>query len=130
MNNLSSQKQEARNLVVGESQRAIQIVTVPPTQLSDIYIYVWEQREKSLGFYISYQYSSHKIKCSRRPVVLLFTVNQYGAQAAHALDPSSVSVRSCIIALLMEVSRRSCLEHPVCSFVPITNAYLFHLIHY
>lgn len=63
-------------------------------------------------------------------VLLLFTVDQYAAQAAHALDPSSVSVRSCIIALLTEVSRRSRLEHPVCSSVPITNAYLLHLIHY
>lgn len=129
MSSLSSQNNKTRNLVVSESQRANQTVTVPPTQPSDFYIRVGT-KEKALGFYIPYQHSSRKIKCSRRPAPLLFTVNQYAAQAAHALDPSSVSVRSCIIALPMEVSSRSCLEHPVCSLVPITNAYLFHLIHY
>lgn len=49
MSSLSSRNNETRNLVVSESQRANQTVTVPPTQLSDFYIRVGT-KEKALGF--------------------------------------------------------------------------------
>lgn len=40
MNSLSSHNKENRNLVGTESQRANQLVTVPPTQLFDFYMRV------------------------------------------------------------------------------------------
>lgn len=48
MNSLYSQNKEVRNLVGTESQKANQMVTVPPTQLSD-FLYVCGNKVKVSG---------------------------------------------------------------------------------